>query len=113
MNTIEPPKAHYSVTLDAQIEGLTLPLQVHAESVNELRKAVRLLRANDMLARQPPSTGNHERVSTCRSCAAPVVWRERNGKRHPYDVVDGTPTDVSHFRTCPDRDTWSKKGATP
>src|SRR3712207_5562227 len=65
MNTIEPPKAHYSVTLDAQIEGLTLPLQVHAESVNELRKAVRLLRANDMLAssrRAPATTSASARV---------------------------------------------------
>jgi len=55
MATIEPPKAHYSVTLDATIEGLTLPLQVHADSVNEIRKAVRLLQANGLLVPQCPA----------------------------------------------------------
>ena len=54
MSTIEPPKVHYSVTIDAQIEGLTLPLQVHAESVNDLRKSIRLLQANGMLVPQCP-----------------------------------------------------------
>ncbi len=54
MATIEPPKVHYSVTLDPTIEGLTVPLQVHAESVNDLRKAVRLLQANGLLVPQCP-----------------------------------------------------------
>ncbi len=52
MSTIEPPQASYSLTLDVQIEGLTAPLQVSASSMNELRKAVRLLQANNFLV--PP-----------------------------------------------------------
>ena len=54
MTTIEPPKATYTITVDATLEGLALPLQVHAESVNDLRKAVRLLQANGLLVPQCP-----------------------------------------------------------
>ncbi len=54
MNASERPAATYSLTLDATIEGLTVPLQVHAESVNDLRKAVRLLHANGLLVPQCP-----------------------------------------------------------
>ncbi len=55
MATIEPPKATYSITLDAQLEGLTVPLQVQAESMNDLRKAIRLLQANNFLVPQCPT----------------------------------------------------------
>ncbi len=55
MNTaIERPAATYTVTLDCTLEGLVVPLQVHAESVNDLRKAVRLLQANGLLVPQCP-----------------------------------------------------------
>jgi len=55
MGSIEPPKAHYTITLDATIEGLTVPLQVHADSINEIRKAIRLLTASNILVPQCPT----------------------------------------------------------
>jgi hypothetical protein len=49
--------------------------------------------------------------TTCRSCHAPIAWGESaTGRRTPYDVVDGQPTNVSHFTTCPDARTWSRNG---
>jgi hypothetical protein len=51
-------------------------------------------------------------AAICRSCHAPISWGESaNGKRTPYDVVDGKPTTVSHFATCPDRDQWRSNGS--
>jgi hypothetical protein len=59
-----------------------------------------------------PTTGNKALVTECRSCRAPVYWGfTKNGKRCPFDVVKGQPTETSHFATCPDAKTWSKKGA--
>jgi len=55
MAAIEPPKATYSITLDATLEGLAVSLQVSAESMNELRRAVRLLQANNFLVPQCPT----------------------------------------------------------
>jgi len=50
-------------------------------------------------------------TTTCRSCHAPIAWGESaTGKRTPYDVVDGHPTTISHFTTCPDAKTWSRNG---
>lgn len=56
MSNPQPPAAHYSLTVHVQLEGITAPLGISAESVNELRKAVRLLQANDMLVSPPAST---------------------------------------------------------
>ncbi len=50
----ERPAATYSITLDCTLEGLAVPLQVHAETVNDLRKAVRLLQANNLVVPQCP-----------------------------------------------------------
>ena len=51
-------------------------------------------------------------TTTCRSCHAPIAWGDSpSGKRTPYDVVDGHPTNVSHFTSCPDAKTWSRNGA--
>lgn len=54
----------------------------------------------------------------CRSCKAVVFWIETgSGKKMPIDCdVDGGAEPsarsggqgVSHFVTCPDRDTWRK-----
>ena len=50
-------------------------------------------------------------TTTCRSCHAPIAWGDSpTGKRTPYDVVDGRPTTISHFATCPDAKTWSRNG---
>jgi hypothetical protein len=39
----------YTLTVPVNIDGVTAPLQIHAESMNEVRHAVRLLKENDML----------------------------------------------------------------
>lgn len=42
----------------------------------------------------------------CRSCGADIIWAiTPKGARHPYD-----PDGASHFGTCPDANSWSKKG---
>ena len=62
-----------------------------------------------------------DKVSKCRSCAAPIIWVEmiKTGRRMPVDypltqmvVVDGTRTKgalrsvgKSHFATCPNAGT--------
>lgn len=44
-------------------------------------------------------------VSTCRSCAAPIMWcRTPRNLRAPINP-DGT----SHFATCPQADAWRKR----
>jgi hypothetical protein len=49
-------------------------------------------------------------LERCRSCGAPVAWgKTKNGKACPYNVVNGQPTEESHFRTCPQAKDWSKK----
>ena len=104
-----PPQATYSLTVQVQLEGVIAPMAITASSVNEVKKALRLLAANGLLTAQSSNNGKLERVSTCRSCGAEIAWKERNGKRHPYDVVNGQPTDQSHFRSCPDADQWRTK----
>jgi hypothetical protein len=50
------------------------------------------------------SPGNGD-AGTCRSCGAPITWGlTAAGKRCPFNP-DGT----SHFGTCPDAKTWTKK----
>jgi hypothetical protein len=66
-----------------------------------------------------PIRPRHPFEVPCSSCQAPVVWfRTRSGKRMPVDAASTLPTDaehqldlkrhISHFATCPDRDTWRK-----
>jgi hypothetical protein len=66
MSTPQPLNAHYELTVQVQIEGLSAPLAISANSVNELRRAIRLLRENDMLAEQQPipSTSNEPPICT-------------------------------------------------
>lgn len=46
----------------------------------------------------------------CRSCQAPIYWiQTMGGKRMPVDVPEAAGADtVSHFSTCPERNTWRK-----
>lgn len=72
---------------------------------------------------------SHGRKARCRSCDKTIEWAElTSGKKMPFDfpivvtqtegrVLDGTrviervDTDISpsHFATCPDSKTWSRK----
>jgi hypothetical protein len=49
----QPPQATYSFTVQANIDGVTAPLQIHGESMNELRHAVRLLKEHGLLVEPP------------------------------------------------------------
>jgi hypothetical protein len=73
---------------------------------------------------------SHGGRSACRSCGAPIEWAETvAGKKMPFDwpimvlrhegnpikqgerVVEEVNTDISasHFATCPDAKTWSRR----
>ncbi len=59
------------------------------------------------MTRDPDATPT---IQFCRSCGAPIWWGlTRNGKPCPYDIVDGEPTETSHFTTCPDAKAWTRK----
>lgn len=50
------------------------------------------------------------KVQHCRSCGKPVWWgRTAAGKANPFDVIDGRRTPVTHFSTCPQAGSWSKR----
>lgn len=54
-----------------------------------------------------PRTNASALVKPCKLCGAPMYFGYTEaGKRCPYDVVDGEPTRVSHFTTCPKVGTW-------
>ena len=55
MSAIERPEATYSMTVQVQIDGMSAPLAITAGSINEIRKAVRLLQANKLLVPQCPA----------------------------------------------------------
>jgi hypothetical protein len=49
-------------------------------------------------------------ISHCRSCSAPIWWgTTAAGRRNPFDVIDGVRTAISHFSTCPQANSWSKR----
>jgi ssDNA-binding Zn-finger/Zn-ribbon topoisomerase 1 len=51
----------------------------------------------------------HPELPLFEAAPAPVVWgRTRQGKRCPYNVVEGQPTQESHFLNCPHSRAWSK-----
>jgi hypothetical protein len=57
-----------------------------------------------------PRDGLAAIVMRCRSCGADVyMGLTAKGKRCPFNVVDGEATTESHFRTCPQAGSWSKK----
>lgn len=54
----------------------------------------------------PTSGPNGERLTTCRSCGAPVYWGvTAAGKRVPISVATGE----SHFKDCKDAKSWTKR----
>lgn len=49
-------------------------------------------------------------IVQCQSCKAPIYWGlTANGKRCPYNVIEGRATNESHFKTCPNSSDHSKK----
>ena len=57
-----------------------------------------------------PRTGEPAMIVRCRSCDAEVYWGDTaKGRPCPYNVVNGEATTESHFRTCPQAGSWSKK----
>ncbi len=60
MNTPQPPRATYSFRVHVHLEGITAPLEIRAESVNEIKRALRLLAANGLLAGQEDSSAQGE-----------------------------------------------------
>ncbi len=54
-----------------------------------------------------PKTGNQTLVMACRVCNALVYFGfTANGRRCPFDVIDGQPTEISHFTSCPRVSDW-------
>lgn len=64
------------------------------------------------------------KISNCRSCGGKIIWHETiGGKRIPlnyrrvksYIILENPQSTteqlgyISHFITCPDANTWSKK----
>jgi hypothetical protein len=104
----------YTLTVPVNIDGVTAPLQIHAESMNEVRRAVRLLKENGLLDfhqnfDESPAKATH--LTHCKSCGAPISFvATQTGKRMPMDVkADGT-LGASHFSSCPDA-TKFRRGA--
>lgn len=50
------------------------------------------------------------RIENCRTCKALIWWgKTKSGRSNPFDVVDGARTAVTHFSTCRDAKSWSKR----
>ena len=57
-----------------------------------------------------PRTGVQRLVVTCRSCGAEMYFGvTAKGRRCPFDIQDGEPTETSHFTSCPQARAWSRK----
>ena len=54
LNPSTPPDVTYRFVIHATIDGHTAPLSIEATSLNEIRRAVRLLDGNGMIAEQQP-----------------------------------------------------------
>ncbi len=59
MATNEPPNVTYRFVVTATIDGHTAPLSIEGTSINEIRRAVRILAEHQMLA-QPPAQSTDE-----------------------------------------------------
>ena len=46
----------YTLTVTIKLEGITAPLQIHGETVNELRERVQQLQQYDLIATHPAET---------------------------------------------------------
>jgi hypothetical protein len=53
-----PPQATYTITVPITLDNVTAPLQIHAVSMNELKRAVRLLKENGLLVEMAPEPTN-------------------------------------------------------
>ena len=53
MSTNEPPNVTYRFVVTATIDGHSAPLSIEGSSINEIRRAVRLLDTNGMLTVAP------------------------------------------------------------
>ncbi len=52
----------YTLTVTIKLEGITAPLQIHGETVNELRERLHQLQQYDLIATHPaetPATAAH------------------------------------------------------
>jgi hypothetical protein len=50
------------------------------------------------------------RVEHCRSCGAQIWWgRTKAGRACPFDIVDGRHTAITHFSSCPNARSHSKR----
>jgi hypothetical protein len=77
--TSQPPHASYSLTVQVQLEGITAPLAISAGSVNELRKAVRLLQANGLLAVSQSTTSTAGEPPICPTHHKPMKPSKKPG----------------------------------
>lgn len=50
------------------------------------------------------------KIQACRSCGHAIWWGTTlAGKRCPFDVEHGQPTTITHFSTCPQARSWTKR----
>ncbi len=56
MSTTEVPAVTYRFVVTATIDGHSAPLSIEGTSINEIRRAVRLLDTNGMLSQQPAAS---------------------------------------------------------
>ncbi len=60
MATSEPPNVTYRFVVTATIDGHSAPLSIEGMSINEIRRAVRLLDTNGLLASTQPAASTDE-----------------------------------------------------
>lgn len=93
---------------DTQFIGCTgWPDCTHTEGIPETLR-MRLMGAPELPLFDEPTPVIQ--IKHCQSCGAPISWGFTvKGARCPFDVVDGRPTQQSHFESCPDAAQWSKR----
>ncbi|HEX6293403.1 MAG TPA: hypothetical protein VFZ66_29750 [Herpetosiphonaceae bacterium] len=76
-----PPDVDYTFTVQATIEGVTGPLVIRAMRVDEIRRAVHLLRENQLLNVQIPAAWSYtpEGLPICPKHGVPMKKREKQG----------------------------------
>ena len=78
MATNEPPNVTYRFVVNATIDGHSAPLSIEGSSINEIRRAVRLLDTNGMLASTPPAQPSTDEPPRC-----PVHHRPMKPSKKP------------------------------
>ncbi len=73
----------YTLTVTVKLEGITAPLQIHADTVNDLRKHLQQLQQHDLLVAQPAApiqwSYTPEGLPICPKHGAPMKKREKQG----------------------------------